>query len=68
VSILKTFGTMGKQQRELNRSEETELFRHESRGFLTHMWFGGGHIKTNENCLWPAIRIVRRRAAVEDSA
>ena len=41
VSKLKTFGTMGKEQRALTRGEETELFRYDGKGCLTHMWFGG---------------------------
>lgn len=39
---LKTFGTMGKEVTPLRRDRETELFRHEGKGCLTHMWFGGG--------------------------
>ncbi len=38
---LKTFGTMGKEQRVLGGGPEAELFRHEATGCLTHMWFGG---------------------------
>jgi hypothetical protein len=41
VSKLKTFGTMGKEQRALTRGAETELFRYDGKGCLTHMWFGG---------------------------
>lgn len=38
---LKTFGTMGKEQRPLAEGREAELFSHTGRGCLTHMWFGG---------------------------
>jgi hypothetical protein len=38
-----TFGTMGKEQRILQKDAEAELFRHEGRGVLTHKWLGGGH-------------------------
>ena len=41
-STLKTFGTMGKEVRPLKGDSEAELFRHEGKGCLTHMWFGGG--------------------------
>jgi hypothetical protein len=41
VSTLKTFGTAGKQLRPLNSGTETELFSHQGKGCLTHMWFGG---------------------------
>ena len=39
---LKTFGTKGKEVTPLSRDKEAELFHHEGRGCLTHMWFGGG--------------------------
>jgi hypothetical protein len=41
ISTLKTFGTMGKQVRVLAGQKEAELFAHEGKGCLTHMWFGG---------------------------
>ena len=41
VSKLKTFGTIGKEVRSLKGDTEAELFRHQGRGCLTHMWFGG---------------------------
>ncbi len=41
VSTLKTFGTIGKQVRVLKGGREAELFAHEGKGCLTHMWFGG---------------------------
>ncbi len=37
----RTFGTAGKQVSLLNAEKEAVLFRHEGRGCLTHMWFGG---------------------------
>lgn len=42
VAQLKTFGTIGKEVRPLQGDTEAELFRHEGKGCLTHMWFGGG--------------------------
>jgi len=39
---LKTFGTAGKEQTPLSADKEAELFHHEGKGCLTHMWFGGG--------------------------
>ncbi len=39
---LKTFGTKGKEVTPLRRDQEAELFHHEGKGCLTHMWFGGG--------------------------
>lgn len=42
LSTLKAFGTMGKQVTPLSVDKEAELFRHEGRGCLTHLWFGGG--------------------------
>ena len=41
LSNLKTFGTMGKEVKPLSHDKEAELFRHEGKGCLTHMWFGG---------------------------
>jgi hypothetical protein len=41
VAKLKTFGTMGKQQKPLEKGIEAELFNYEGKGCLTHMWFGG---------------------------
>lgn len=37
----KTFGTMGKELKVLEGGKEAELFRHDGKGCLTHMWFGG---------------------------
>lgn len=39
---LKTFGTMGKERKILEKGKEVELFSHNGKGALTHMWFGGG--------------------------
>ncbi len=41
-SQLKAFGTVGKEVTPLSQDQEAELFRHEGKGCLTHMWFGGG--------------------------
>lgn len=38
---LKTFGTAGKELTPLSKGKEAELFRHDGKGCLTHMWFGG---------------------------
>lgn len=38
---LKTFGTAGKQLTLLTTGQESELFHHDGKGCLTHMWFGG---------------------------
>ena len=38
---LQTFSTMGKEVAPLRRDKEAELSRHEGKGCLTHMWFGG---------------------------
>ncbi len=37
----KTFCTVGKEVRPLSIEKEAELFRHDGKGCLTHMWFGG---------------------------
>ena len=41
INTLKTFGTMGKELRVLKKGEETDLFKYEGKGCITHMWFGG---------------------------
>ena len=41
ISKLKTFGTIGKEMRPLKGDVEATLFRHDGKGCLTHMWFGG---------------------------
>ncbi len=38
---LKSFGTAGKELYVLGKGKEAELFRHDGKGCLTHMWFGG---------------------------
>ncbi len=38
---MKSFGTMGKESLVLKGGKEAELFKHEGKGCLTHMWFGG---------------------------
>lgn len=38
---LKTFATIGKEEKPLKAGVEAELFRYAGRGCLTHMWFGG---------------------------
>lgn len=50
---LKTFGTIGKEVTPLSLDREAELFHHEGRGCLTHMWFGGGW----KNCEFTRVRI-----------
>lgn len=42
AATFKTFGTVGKEVTPLRQDTEAELFRHEGKGSLTHMWFGGG--------------------------
>jgi hypothetical protein len=49
VAGLKTFCESGKEQKVLGGGKEAELLRHDGRGCLTHMWFGGdfpGYEKT----------------------
>jgi len=49
VSQLRTFCSIGKERADLNGYGEVELLRHEGKGCLTHMWFGGdwpGYDKT----------------------
>ena len=41
ISSLRTFGTMGKELQILKKDQETELYSHDGKGCLTHMWFGG---------------------------
>ena len=38
---LQTFGTMGKELQVLTKEAECELFSHEGKVCITHMWFGG---------------------------
>ena len=41
IAALNTFGTAGKQLSPLSADKEAELFHHEGKGCITHMWFGG---------------------------
>jgi len=41
AASLKPFGAIGKEVRPFQPGKEAELFRHDGRGCLTHMWFGG---------------------------
>jgi hypothetical protein len=41
INALKTFGTMGKELKILTKEQESELFKYEGKGCITHMWFGG---------------------------
>lgn len=50
---LRTFGTVGKEVTPLSLDHEAELFHHEGKGCLTHMWFGGGW----KNCEFTRLRI-----------
>lgn len=59
TAALKTFGNMGKQLRVLEGGKEAELYRHEGRGCLTHMWFGGD---------WPGYGRTRLRVYVDGEA
>lgn len=52
----KTFGTMGKQRKPLEGGREAELFCHDGKGCLTHMWFGGS---------WPGYGRTRIRIYVD---
>src|SRR5690554_201711 len=42
TGALKTFGTMGKERKILEKGKEVELFSYSGKGALTHMWVGGG--------------------------
>ncbi|MGO9107742.1 MAG: DUF2961 domain-containing protein [Thermoguttaceae bacterium] len=47
---LNTFGNIGKGVQVLDRYKEADLLRHDGKGCLTHMWFGGdwpGYEKTH---------------------
>jgi hypothetical protein len=56
VKQLKMFSSMGKELDVLNGYHEAELLRHEGRGCLTHMWFGGD---------WPGYERTRIRIYVD---
>jgi hypothetical protein len=53
---LKTFSRIGKGSAALDGYGEAELLRHEGRGCLTHMWFGGD---------WPGYEKTRVRVYVD---
>ena len=56
---LKTFSSIGKGSAELDGYHEAELLRHEGKGCLTHMWFGGD---------WPGYAKTRLRVYVDGEA
>jgi hypothetical protein len=56
VAQLKTFSAIGKEKDVLNGFHEVELMRHEGRGCLTHMWFGGN---------WDGYELTRIRVYVD---
>ena len=57
VASLKTFSSVGKELGVLDGYKEAELLRHEGKGCLTHMWFGGD---------WPGYTKTRLRVYVDD--
>ncbi len=56
VGDLKTFCSSGKELLVLSGYQEAELLRHEGKGCLTHMWFGGN---------WPGYERTRIRVYVD---
>jgi hypothetical protein len=56
LARLKTFSSIGKELPVLNGYREAELLRHEGKGCLTHMWFGGD---------WPGYEQTRVRVYVD---
>src|SRR5579885_554601 len=52
----KTFSSIGKESRALDGGREAELLRHDGKGCLTHMWFGGD---------WPGYERTRIRVYVD---
>jgi hypothetical protein len=54
--VLKTFSSVGKESRALDGGREAELLRHDGKGCLTHMWFGGD---------WPGYEKTRIRVYVD---
>ena len=56
TSVLKTFSSIGKESRALDGGREAELLRHDGKGCLTHMWFGGD---------WPGYEKTRIRVYVD---
>ena len=55
-AALKTFSSIGKESRALDGGRESELLRHDGKGCLTHMWFGGD---------WPGYDKTRIRVYVD---
>ena len=53
ISRMQTFGSIGKDERNLTHGKEVELLRHGGAGCLTHMWFGGDFT----NCARARIRV-----------
>lgn len=56
TSALKTFSSIGKGSDALDHGKVAELLRHEGKGCLTHMWFGGD---------WPGYETTRIRVFVD---
>ncbi len=56
IKSLKTFSTAGKELNVLNDYKEAELLRHDGKGCLTHLWFGGD---------WPGYEKTRVRIYVD---
>lgn len=59
LAALRTFSSIGKGSPALDGDREAELLRHEGRGCLTHMWFGGE---------WPGYDQPRVRVFVDGEA
>ncbi len=57
AAIHKPFGTIGKELRILKTDQETELYKFQGAGCLTHMWFGGS---------WPDYGKTQVRIYVDD--
>jgi hypothetical protein len=55
-AALKTFSTIGKGSAALDGYREAQLLRHDGKGRLTHMWFGGD---------WPGYERTRVRVYVD---
>ena len=56
LATLKTFSSIGKASQSLDGHGEAEILRHEGKGCLTHMWFGGD---------WPGYEKTRVRIYVD---
>ncbi len=56
VASLKPFCVAGKERSVLNKYHEAEILRHNGKGCLTHMWFGGD---------WPGYHHTRIRVYVD---